>query len=213
VSLRSLVRKAFVLAIFVVIAAFLYVVATVVQVLLASKSSQVPSAVPVSAAIVVLGPPGSNGATGSVVNRLEQGLTLFQAKRAPMIIVTGTSTASGGGSTGPSELKSEVKFLEQQGLQAKYIRQVTGTDDSTVLTAVARIVGRADGGRVIIVSDPLSSLRLRGTASSAGLTAEISPGTPPSTGFLTDVGHVWTQALAVAEGRVLGWGSSGWAST
>ena len=213
-SLSALLRKGFVVALFLAIGAFIYVVVAVVQVLLASKTSQVPANVPVSSAIVVVGPPGSNGSSGAVVNRLEQALTLFQAKRAPLIIVTGISSATGGSAAsaaGAGQLQNESHFLQQQGLQAKFIKQVEGATDSGVLAGVEKIVGH--GAKVIIVSDPLSSLRLRGIASSAGLTPEISPGTPPSTGFLTDVGRVWQQAAAVAEGRVLGWGSSGWAST
>jgi hypothetical protein len=199
----------------VVVALFVYLIISVVQVLGASDASQVPSAVAPAAAIVVITPPGSTATLSpDDTNRLEQALSLFTARppRAPMVVLTGAGCQPGL-STGATLVAAETAYLEKQGMHASEIRTVTGCGDPAAMTSVDKLVGHADGGKVIIVADPLSSLRLRSIASGAGLTPEISPATPPSRSFWTDVGQVWRQASAVAFGRVLGFGSTGWAST
>lgn len=205
----------------VVLGLVAYLVVSVVQVLTASQVSQLPSAVSPAAMIVVISPPGGSAKlTTDITNRLEQALTLYQARRAPIVAVTGSSTpadhsgplATTGLPAATTELGAEIRFLEQQGLPQAHIYEAYGASDPAALAAVAKVVGHEDGGRVILVADPLSSLRLRATASSKGLVPEISPASPPSRAFWTDVGEVWRQALALAEGRVLGFGSTGWAS-
>jgi hypothetical protein len=205
-----------------VVATFIYLVISVIQVLTASQVSQLPASVEGAAAIVVMSPPGGSGKLSTdLVNRLEQALSLYEAHKAQIVVVTGANGATGltdpvsvqGVPAASTEVGAEIRFLEQQGMLPTHIYQAGGTDDMGGLAGVKTIVGHEDGGKVIIVADPLSSLRLRATAAADGLVPEISPGTPPSAGFMNDVGQVWKQASAVALGRVLGFSSTGWAST
>jgi hypothetical protein len=205
-----------------VVAIFIYLVISVIQVLTASQVSQLPASVETAAAIVVMSPPGGSGKLSTdLVNRLEQALSLYEAHKATIVVVTGANGATGlsdpvsvqGVPAASTEVGAEIRFLEQEGMLPTHIYQAGGTDDTSGLAGVKTVVGKTDGGRVIIVADPLSSLRLRATAAADGLVPEISPGTPPSAGFMSDVGQVWKQASAVALGRVLGFSSTGWAST
>lgn len=200
-----------------VVGLFVYLVISVIQVLGASEASQLPSAVADAAAIVVVSPPGHTTTLSTDdVNRLEQALSLFQAHKAPMVVLTGgfdTGPVGAAGLPPTTEIGAEVQFLEKQGLQAVHIFQAAGSDDPSSMASVAKLVGHAGGGRVIIVADPLNSLRLRAIASDHDLSPEISPASPPAKSFWTDVGQVWRQASAVAVGRVFGFGSTGWAST
>lgn len=193
-----LLRWAWKVAALVVFGLFVYLVITVVQVLGASEVPQVPSAVAPAAAIVLMSPSSSSAKlSADATARLEQALTLFQAHRAPTLMVTGAD--------GPATTAGqEVAYLEHQGVAASHVKVVGGSDDGAALAAVARLVGHDAGGRVIVVSDPLASLRLRATAASKGLHPEISPATPPAASFWTDVGQVWKQASMVAVGRVFG---------
>jgi hypothetical protein len=196
----------------VVVGLFCFVVVSVVQVIMASEVSQDPSAVQPAAAIVVLGEPTPNGTVpADLRSRLEQALVLLQAKRAPRIIVTG-STTPGGKET---EASVEASFLEKQGVSRSQIVQIGAVNDPVALSAIKaqRLPSAGTQATVILVSDPLDGLRLRATAAADGLVPEISPATPPARGFWTDVGAVWTQAVAVSEGRVRGFGSTGWASS
>jgi uncharacterized SAM-binding protein YcdF (DUF218 family) len=188
----------------------IYLVVSVVQVLTASRATQVPSAVSPAAAIVVMGESQSGKTlSADTTNRLEQALTLYEAKRAPVVIVAAPTS----GPLGTNELELEIAYLEAQGLRGDHIERVIASDDPSALSGVKKLVGHTDGGKVILVSDPLNSMRLRSTASSDGLAPEISPGTPPDYGLWNDVGKVWNQALAVAVGRVIGFGQTGWATS
>jgi uncharacterized SAM-binding protein YcdF (DUF218 family) len=193
-----ILRWAWKAAALVVFGLFVYLVVSVVQVLGASEVPQVPSAVKPAAAIVVMSPSGGTSKlSADDTARLQQAITLFQAHRAPTLMVTGAD--------GPTTTAGrEVLYLEQQGVAAGHIKVVGGSDDAAALAAVARLVGHDAGGRVIVVSDPLASLRLRATAAEKGLRPEISPATPPAASFWTDVGQVWRQASMVAVGRVFG---------
>lgn len=197
----------------IVVGLFCFVVVSVVQVIMASEVSQDPGAVQVATAIVVMGEPTPNAtAPADLRSRLEQALVLLQAKRASRIIVTGGTTPGGK----ETEASVEAAFLEKQGISASQITQIAAVNDPASLSAIKADeipLGHQAPLTVILVSDPLDGLRLRATAAADGLIPEISPATPPARGFWTDVGAVWTQAVAVSEGRVRGFGSTGWASS
>ncbi|HEV2360302.1 MAG TPA: YdcF family protein, partial [Acidimicrobiales bacterium] len=193
----------------VVFGLFVFLVVSVVQVLTASETSQDPSAVGKAAAIVVMGdPPAGSSVSADMQSRLEQALVLFQAGRAPVVVVTGGPLPGGHG----TEALIEANYLEGQGLASAHIVQLAATNDSTALSGVATLYGHPSPQAIIIVSDPLDGLRLRATASTDGLKPEMSPATPPKRSFWTDVGSVWRQAVAVSEGRVFGFSNTGWAS-
>jgi uncharacterized SAM-binding protein YcdF (DUF218 family) len=209
---RRLIRSVISGVAIIVVGLLCFVVVSVVQVIMASEVSQDPSAVQPAAAIVVLGEPTPNGAVpADLRSRLEQALVLLQAKRASRIIVTGATTPGGK----ETEATVEATFLVKQGVSPSQIVQIAAINDPGALSAIKALALPSVGGHetVILVSDPLDGLRLRATAAADGLVPEISPATPPARGFWTDVGAVWTQAVAVSEGRVRGFGSTGWASS
>jgi hypothetical protein len=194
-----------------------YLVVSVVQVLEASGASQNPQSLGPARAIVVLGAPSAGGKLSADLRaRLEQALTIYQAQRAPIVIVPVPSIAASADSSGGPE----VLYLEKAGLAPAHIEEVVGTNDYTTLAAVATRLGKCSGCKsgsrsnpvVIIVADPLDDLRLRATASSLGLTPETSPCSPAKKSFFGELGAVWQQASAVAEGRVFGFGDTAWAS-
>jgi hypothetical protein len=201
----------------VLLGLFVYFAISAVQVLAASKASQQPAEVAKTTYIVVVGEHESTEALSKDMKaRLDQALSLYQSGRGKKIIIAVTNCASCGTGAdavvpGPPHGKAAT-FLEMQSLPAKRLVEVRAGDDDALLASVAALIPRRGSHAVIIVSDPLDDLRLRGTAASHGLAPEMSPATPPSSGVLSDAGAIGQQAFAVAIGRVFGFSLTGWAS-
>jgi uncharacterized SAM-binding protein YcdF (DUF218 family) len=203
-GLRRLARRG---AILVVVGLFVYFAVSVVQVLSAARVSQEPYAVGRTTFIVVMGEHANTSSVSvDTEARLAQAMTLFDADsgRRILIGVLPESGRTGGGA---------ARFLEKQGLPARDLTVVTATSDDSLLAMVRRVVGDRRPTPVIIVTDPLDDLRLRGDAASYGLTPEISPASPSSTGLFGDILTTGQQAWAVALGRVFGFSTTGWASS
>ena len=72
------------------------------------------------------------------------------------------------------------------------------------MRAVATLLDQRGLKRVLLVSDPFHSLRIRLVAQELGLTAYVSPTrTSPVTGA-TAFGHEMKEAVGVAVGRLIG---------
>jgi hypothetical protein len=201
----------------VLLGLFVYFAISAVQVLAASRASQQPNQVAKTTYVVVAGEHESVQAPSSDTKaRLDQALSLYQSGRAKKIVIGVTNCASCGAGAAAvlsgQPIGAEAKFLEKQGLPATRIVEVKAPDDDALLSSVAAVIGHHGSTAVIIVADPLDDLRLRATAASHGLTPEISPATPPGSGFLSDAGTIGQQAMAVAVGRVFGFSMTGWAS-
>jgi hypothetical protein len=189
----------------VVMVAFIYLVVTSIQVVTASRVLHAPSAVAPADAIVVIGsatPP--SGISADLRARCEQGVALFDAHKAPVVIVTGGPAGAGD----PTEASVAETYLHHHGV-AK-VEEVPGATIPAQLGAAETLLSGDPGRSVILVADPLQTKWLRGVAAAEKLTAEVSPGPAPKGTFWGDVGVIWNQSLAVAFGRIVGYGHTGW---
>jgi hypothetical protein len=199
------------LAAIVLIGLFVYIALSVIQVLSASRASQEPYAVARTTFIVVMGEHDAAAAISTDTEaRLAQAMSLYGAGSGKKIVI-GILPAS----APPSGMSSTPvdRFLTDQGLPAADLAVVEATSDDSLLARVGDLAVKGLSRNVIVVSDPLDNLRLRGDAASYGLLPQMSPATPSGSGVLGDGLTIGQQALAVAVGRVFGFSTTGWASS
>lgn len=176
------------------VAAILYVGGTFVQVWQASRTDGARDA----DAIIVLGAAQYNGkASPALQNRLDHALALYDAGRAPLIVVTG------GRQEGDRFTEATVgyNFLRQNGVPDDAIlKEVQGHTTYESLAAAARFLRDKDVDDVLLVSGPAHSKRLQGIAQDVGLQASTSPsdGRPTLRSLLRET-------AAVSVGRLLGY--------
>jgi uncharacterized SAM-binding protein YcdF (DUF218 family) len=105
-----------------------------------------------------------------------------------------------------TEAGAGAEYLESLGIPGSAIeRETTSTNSWESLTAVARFL-RADGiERVILVSDPYHSFRIRGIADELGLEAMVSPTRSSPTEGAAEVRAMLRETAAVAVGRIIGY--------
>lgn len=203
-SAESLRRRGGRLATLVLVGLFAYFALSVVQVLAAARTSQQPYAVGHSTFIVVMGEHSPTAPISADTRaRLDQALSLLQAGAGKKIVLG----VLPGGVLGPS---AEARLLARSGASGTDLVELKATSDDSLLAAVRVLAGSHS---VIIVSDPLNDLRLRGDAASYGLGPEMSPASPSGSGPFGDVLTTGQQAFAVALGRVFGFSTTGWASS
>jgi len=195
------------LASLVVFGAIVYVVVSGVQVVDASHLPTAVASVGPAQTIVVLGAPVAGSAPGAELSgRLQQALLLYEAKRAPTIIVTGPPAASGGSSVG----SVSTAWLARQGVPRSKVMTVSASNAATGLSAVSEMLGH--GAQVIVVTDAIDCLWTKGVASADGLVADISPAFGSEKTVFTEIGPLWRQATGVAAGRVVGYPRTTWAA-
>jgi uncharacterized SAM-binding protein YcdF (DUF218 family) len=148
-------------------------------------------------AIVVLGAAQYNGRPSPVLKaRLDHAFRLFEAKVAPLIIVTGGRQA--GDRT--TEAAAGAEYLIGRGVpDAKIRREVQGKDSYESLAAARRFLSREGVSEVVIVTDGYHAARATETAREVGLSAHSSP--VPKTAPLD---RVLLESGAVAIGRIIG---------
>jgi uncharacterized SAM-binding protein YcdF (DUF218 family) len=158
-----------------------------------------------SQAIIVLGAAQFDGRPSEVFRaRLDHAADLYHDGVAPTVVVTG------GKQQGDrfTEAQSGADYLAGKGIDQKDIlRETTGKSSWESLAASARFLKQAGIRRVVLVSDPFHSLRIRLIAEELGFDAVTSPTrTSPISGLA-----VWwryaTEALRVAFGRIFGFGN------
>jgi hypothetical protein len=207
VFLFAPIRWTFRLISLVVLGAIVYVVVSGVQVVDASHLPTAVTGVGPAQTIVVLGAPVQGSQPGADLSgRLQQALLLYEAKRAPAIIVTGPPTTSGTSSVGAVS----TAWLTRQGVPKSKVTTVSASNAASGLGAVSEMLGR--GAQVIVVTDAIDSLWTRGVASSDGLVADISPAFGSEKTVFTEIGPLWRQATGVAVGRAIGYGRATWAA-
>jgi hypothetical protein len=188
-----------------VVLAFIYLVVTSIQVVTASRISGSPSAVTPADAIVVIGSATSpSGISADLKARCQQAAALFAIHKAPLVITTGGPAAAGD----PSEATIAQAYLRDHGV-AK-VEVVGAPRVPAQLAEVASLLPTGGARTVILVADPLQTKWLRGVAAAEKLTAEVSPGPAPKGSFWGALGVVWSQSVAVALGRVVGYQHTGW---
>lgn len=185
-----------------VIAAVLvgYYVINVVQVWRAARHDGARPA----QAIIVLGAAQYNGRPSPVFRaRLDHAADLYAEGIAPLVVVTGgkilgdTFTEAGAG----------ADYLHSRGIPDDAIlRETTSRNSWESLRASARFLKARGVERVVLVSDPFHSLRVRLIADEIGFDATTSPTrTSPISGF-TEWRRIFGEGLRVAAGRIFGFG-------
>ena len=177
-----------------VAALVLYVSVTFVQVWQASGQDHAKRA----NAIVVLGAAQYNGRPSPALEaRLEHALTMYRAKVAPLVVVTG-GRRSGDRFT---EATASYNWLRQRGVPDRAIlKEVHGRSTWESLSAVSGFLRQDDERDVVLVSNPAHGKRLGQVASELGLRPHVSPasGSAGLTALVRETG-------AVSVGRVIGY--------
>jgi hypothetical protein len=183
----------------VVVVAFIYLVVTSVEVVTASRASGAPSAVTPADAIVVIGSATpSTGISADLKARCEQAAALFADHKARLVITTGGPARPGD----PPEAAVADRCLRGQGVTD--VKEVAGA------TIPAQLLPAGAHETVILVADPLQTKWLRAVAVSEKLDPQVSPGPAARGSFWGDVGVIWSQSVAVALGRIVGYQHTGW---
>lgn len=152
-------------------------------------------------AIVVMGAAQYDGRPSpQLAARLDHVVALWEQGIAPKVITTG-SNRPGDRFT---EAGASADYLEAHGVPASAIEQVGGATSYDSLVAVRDLL-RAEGlQRVLLVSDPYHSLRIRLVSQELGLTAYVSPTrTSPVEGGAAFRREV-KEAAGVSLGRLIG---------
>jgi uncharacterized SAM-binding protein YcdF (DUF218 family) len=152
-------------------------------------------------AIVVLGAAQYDGRPSpQLAARLDHVVVLWNRGLAPMVITTG------GKRPGDrfTEAEASAKYLEAKGVPAASIEQVLGATSYDELVAARNVLRSRSLRRVLLVSDPYHSLRIRLVSQELGLVACVSP-TPTSvvrggTAFWLEM----KEAAGVSVGRIIG---------
>ncbi|HUY29974.1 MAG TPA: ElyC/SanA/YdcF family protein [Acidimicrobiales bacterium] len=205
------IRWALKLLYFAVLAAVVYVVVTGFQVVTASHLPTTTASLRPARSIVVLGAPLVDGAPGPVLlARLEQALTLYEAKLAPQVIVTGAPAQPATATTPAvaSVTRIATSWLESNGVPTSSILGLPAAGAPAGVAAAAGVAG--SGTHVIVVTDAIDALWAKGAASRSGLVAQVSPAVGSERSITSELGPLWRQATAVAVGRLIGYGRTTW---
>lgn len=208
------IRWALKLLYFAVLAAVVYVVVSGFQVVSASHLSTEVSAVGPARAVVVLGAPVTGSEPGpDLTARLQQALLLYQAKRAPTLVIAGAPATAAAASVPASAAVTSVaeSWLTANGVPASSIVTVSATDAASGLSQAVSVLGK--GAQVIVVTDAIDALWTKGAASHLGLSAQVSPAVGSEKAFYSELGPLWRQATGVAVGRLIGYTRATWASS
>ncbi|MCA1709472.1 MAG: YdcF family protein [Actinobacteria bacterium] len=181
-----------------VVVLILYLAVTFVQVWMAARRDEARSA----QAIVVLGAAQYNGEPSPVLKaRLDHAVDLWRRKLAPVIVVTG------GRQTGDkfTEATASANYLLAKGVPDEDIlREVSGQSSWQSLAASATFLRDRDINKVLLVSDPFHSFRIRAIANELGLDGHASPTRSSPIDGTDEVRYLLRETAAVALGRVIG---------
>jgi len=157
-----------------------------------------------SQAIVVLGAAQYNGRATPVLRaRLDHAADLYREKVAPMVVVTG------GKQPGDRFTEATVgaDYLHSRGVpESAILRETTSRSSWESLQAASRFLRARHITRVVLVSDPFHSLRIRLIASELGLDPVTSPTRTSPIRGLEEWRRFFTESLRVMAGRILGFG-------
>ena len=135
--------------------------------------------------------------------RLDHALELWSEGIAPTIVVTGGKQPGDRFTEG----QAGANYLLERGVpDSAILRETTGRSSFESLAASANFLQDRGIDRVVLVSDPFHSLRIRLIADELGFDAVTSPTrTSPITGFDAFLKY-FGEALRVAFGRIFGFG-------
>ena len=154
-------------------------------------------------AILVFGTTEDNGTPSPVLAaRLNQALVLYQANKAPWVVVTGGSR--------PGDVYSEAgvsaAYLEAHGVSSSWIIQGGGDDTWQNVSSVVAQMKLHHLRTVFTVTDPFHEFRAMAIASAQGLTPSPSP-VPASPTIKSSLWLYYArETVAVGVGRIVGYG-------
>jgi uncharacterized SAM-binding protein YcdF (DUF218 family) len=193
----KLVRRVVVL---LALAVLLYYLFTVFQVWRAAEGDDTRH----SQALIVLGAAQYDGRPSPVFRaRLDHTADLYRQGVAPVVVVTG------GKQPGDrfTEATAGADYLHAKGVpDSAIMRETTGRSSWESLAASARFLQTRGIRRVVLVSDPFHSLRIRLIASELGFDAVTSPTRTSPIGGFEEWKRFFGEALRVALGRIFGFG-------
>ena len=152
-------------------------------------------------AIVVMGAAQYDGRPSpQLASRLDHVVELWRQGLAPLVITTG-SKQPGDRFT---EAQASAVYLGEHGVPTSAIEQVGGATSYESLREAASLLHARGLQRVLLVSDPYHSLRIRLSSEELGLTAYVSPTrTSPVVGAARFRREV-KEAVGVSVGRIIG---------
>lgn len=157
-----------------------------------------------SDAIVVLGAAQYDGTPSpAFAARLDHARELFERGVAPLVVVTG------GKQPGDRFTEAAVgaDYLVARGVpEDAILRETTSRNSWESLQASARFLFPRGARRVVLVSDPFHSLRVRLTAEEIGFDAVTSPTRTSPIDGVDEWRRFFGEGLRVAVGRVFGFG-------
>lgn len=180
---------------------FLYYLVTFVQVWRAAEADDRRP----SEAIIILGAAQFDGRPSAVYRaRLDHALALYNDDVAPTIVVTG------GKQEGDrfTEADAGRNYLIRAGIpDGDILSENTSHSSFESLAASARFLLDDGIKRVVLVSDPFHSLRIKLIAEELGFDAVTSPTRTSPISGLDVVWRYAAEALRVAFGRIFGFGN------
>jgi uncharacterized SAM-binding protein YcdF (DUF218 family) len=183
----------------VLAAVVVYLGVTFVQVWMASHRNEARKG---AQAILVFGAAQYYGRPSAVLRaRLDHASDLYHQGFSPVIVVTG------GRQPGDqfTEATASADYLHGRGVPDEDIlREVSGHSSWQSLAAAASFLKARHISRVILVSDPFHSLRIKAMASELGLEASTSPTRTSPIGGFAATQYMGRETLAVAVGRIVG---------
>jgi uncharacterized SAM-binding protein YcdF (DUF218 family) len=178
---------------------FVYLTVTFVQVWMASRRDEARP----SDAIIVLGAAEYDGRPSPVLAaRLDHAIQLYRDGIAPVIVVTG------GREPGDrfTEAGASAAYLHKHSIpDAAILRETTGRTSWESLEAAARFLEDRHMARVVLVSDPYHSERIKAIAHEVGLDAVTSPTRTSPIKGMSAFKRLLGETLRVAAGRLFGY--------
>ena len=196
-------RWALRIVLLVVAAIVLYFVVTLVQVWLTSRHYEPHPA----GAILVMGAAQYDCVPSPDLRaRLDQALTLYRRRDAPLIMVTGYKEPG----DRCTEAQSGAMYLESKGVPARDILQAGGDNTYENIAAAAPVLQHHGATVVLVTTDPFHEARSMAIASDLSLSPSPTPTqSSPITGWST-VPYFLKEAVGVGFGRIIGYDHLEW---
>jgi uncharacterized SAM-binding protein YcdF (DUF218 family) len=152
-------------------------------------------------AIVVMGAAQYDGRPSpELAARLDHVVLLWNRGLAPLVITTG-SNRPGDRFT---EAQASATYLVQRGVPADAIEQVGGATSYDSLKAASSLLKARGLHRVLLVSDPFHSLRIRLVSEELGLAAYVSPTRTSPVKGMARFRRELKEAAGISVGRIIG---------
>ena len=153
-------------------------------------------------AIIVMGAAQYDGTPSPQLQaRLDHVVDLYERGIAPIVVVTGGKQAG----DRFTEAEASAAYLTDHGVpETSILREDQGHSSWASLSTVAEMLERINAQRVILVSDPYHSLRIRLMAEDLGLTAYVSPTRTSPVSGARAFGKEMKEAAGIAVARIIG---------